>query len=84
MLGTSRAIATMLASVLVVAPAFAQPKASEKDKARANELVKQAIAKSQAKQHLEAIDLYLEAYAVVPASVVDVAAGDAVDVMLIT
>jgi len=66
MLGTSRAIATTLASVLVVAPALAQPKASEKDKARANELVKQAIAKSQAKQHLAAIDLYLEAYAVVP------------------
>ena len=66
MLGTSRAIATMLASVLVVAPAFAQPRASEKDKQAANALVKRAIAKSQAKQHTEAIDLYLEAYAVVP------------------
>lgn len=66
MLGPSRAIATMLASVLLVAPALAQPKVSDKDKRTANALVKRAIAKSQAKQHLEAIELYQQAYAVVP------------------
>lgn len=67
MVGTSRVIAAMLASVLVAGPALAQPKPpSDKDKALANDLVKQAIAKSQAKEHLDAIDLYLKAYAVVP------------------
>ncbi len=65
MLGTSRVTAMVMASLLVAAPALAQTP-SEKDKQFAGDLVKQAIAKSQAKQHAEAIDLYLKAYTVVP------------------
>lgn len=65
MLGTSRVTAMVMASLLVAAPALAQTP-SEKDKQFAGDLVKQAIAKSQAKQHNEAIDLYLKAYTVVP------------------
>ena len=46
---------------------MAQPKPpTAAEKQQAGELVKQAIAKSQEKDHLAAIDLYLKAYAVVP------------------
>src|SRR5689334_7238574 len=60
MLGPSRVVASVLASVLVVTPALAQP--SKKNEAQAQELVKKAIKASQAGDHLGAIDLYLEAY----------------------
>jgi serine/threonine-protein kinase len=72
MLGTSRVVAAVLASSLIVASgvgtvARAQPKApTPAEKQQAGDLVKQAIAKSQEKDHLGAIDLYLKAYAVVP------------------
>lgn len=66
MLGTSRVVATLLTSVLLVSPALAQKPPSDKDKAAAQELVKKAITKSQAKDHEAAIELYLKAYALVP------------------
>lgn len=56
----SRALAAALASLLAAAPALAQPKRPAPDPSM--ELVKQAIAKSQAGDHLGAIDLYLQAY----------------------
>lgn len=59
MLGPSRIVASILASVLMVTPALAQP---SKKEASAQELVKKAIKASQAGDHLGAIDLYLEAY----------------------
>jgi len=66
MLGTSRIVASFLASVLVISPALAQPK----DKgANAQELVKKAIAASKSGDHLGAIDLYLEAYKLAPVPV---------------
>ncbi len=66
MLGTPRVVATTLATLLLASPALAQPKQpSEKDKQIAGDLVKQAIAKSQAKDHLGAIELYQKAYATV-------------------
>lgn len=51
--------------MLAVLPAvaFAQ---SAKDKQKASEKVKQAIAKSQAGEHEAAIELYLEAYKIIP------------------
>ncbi len=46
---------------------MAQPKPpTAAEKQQAGDLVKQAIAKSQEKDHLAAIDLYLKAYSVVP------------------
>lgn len=57
-----RGLAT-LALCLVPAVALAQ---SPKDKQKAGELVKQAIAKSQAGDHQGAIDLYNEAYKLIP------------------
>ncbi|MBA3457054.1 MAG: hypothetical protein H0T42_28455, partial [Deltaproteobacteria bacterium] len=66
MLGTSRVVAAVLVSSLLAGTVLAQPKPpTPSEKQQANELVKQAIAKSQDKQHLAAIDLYLKAYAVV-------------------
>ena len=67
MMGTSRVVAAVLASSLLVGTVMAQPKPpTPAEKQQAGDLVKQAIAKSQDKDHLEAIDLYLKAYAVVP------------------
>ena len=57
-----RALAT-LALCLVPGLALAQ---SPKDKQKAGELVKQAIAKSQAGDHQGAVDLYNEAYKIIP------------------
>jgi opacity protein-like surface antigen len=51
---------------LAAAPVVAQPKVSDAVKARASELVKQAIAKSQAGDHAAAADLYEQAYILVP------------------
>ncbi|MGN6104523.1 MAG: hypothetical protein ACTHU0_05410 [Kofleriaceae bacterium] len=63
MTGTPRGLATLLASLLVAAPAWGQPRSQGQ---AAGELVRQAIAKSQAGDHLGAIDLYLQAYAMAP------------------
>jgi len=63
MMGLRRIVlACVMAMPLVAA---AQPKG---DKAQAQELVKKAIAKSQAGDHLGAIDLYLDAYRLAPLS----------------
>lgn len=70
MVGSSRVVAAALACVLATSPALAQPSASSeptpKQRQQAEKLVKQAIAKSQAKDHAAAIELYLQAYALVP------------------
>jgi len=67
MLGTSRVVAAVLTSSLLVGTVLAQPMKppTPAEKQQAGDLVKQAIAKSQDKDHLAAIDLYLKAYAVV-------------------
>ncbi len=62
-MGKFRALACVVA--LLPAAAFAQPKANSAT-AKAGELVKQAIAKSQAGDHDTAITLYLQAYTLVP------------------
>jgi tetratricopeptide (TPR) repeat protein len=63
----SRRATALLASFLVASPAFAEPKGpSEKDKQFAGELVKKAIARSQAGDHVAAIEIYLQAYTIVP------------------
>jgi tetratricopeptide (TPR) repeat protein len=70
MIGGSRRTAVVLASVLLASPALAEPKGpSEKDKQIAGELVKKAIARSQAGDHSAAIDIYLQAYTIVPNSI---------------
>jgi len=70
MMGGSRRIAALLASVLLANPALAQPKGpSDKDKQIAGDLVKKAIARSQAGDHSAAIDIYLQAYTIVPNSI---------------
>jgi hypothetical protein len=67
MLGTSRVVAAVLVSSMLVGTVMAQPKPpTAAEKQQAGDLVKQAIAKSQEKDHAAAIDLYLKAYAVVP------------------
>jgi tetratricopeptide (TPR) repeat protein len=67
MISGSRKATALLASVLAASPALAEPKApSEKDKQFASELVKKAIARSQAGDHSAAIEIYLQAFALVP------------------
>jgi tetratricopeptide (TPR) repeat protein len=67
--GGSRSLAALLATILVASPALAQRKApSERDKQFAGELVKRAIAKSQAGDHDAAIAIYKQAYATVASS----------------
>jgi tetratricopeptide (TPR) repeat protein len=68
MLGTSRVVAALCASLLIASPALAQPGAqpTPQQKQQAGDLVKQAITKSQNKDHEGAIELYLKAYAIVP------------------
>jgi tetratricopeptide (TPR) repeat protein len=73
MIGGSRGIAALLASSLVVSSVAAEPAkparpVSDKDKQVANDLVKKAIARSQAGDHSAAIDIYLQAYTIVPNS----------------
>ena len=69
MSGGSRSLAALVASCLIASPALAEPgKSSAKDKQVANELVKKAIARSQAGDHSAAIDIYLQAYTIVPNS----------------
>lgn len=62
-MGTSRAV--IVALVLAAAPATALAQ-SAKDKQKAGEKVKQAIAKSQAGEHEAAVALYEEAYKIIP------------------
>lgn len=64
MMGSLRAIACVL--VLAPALAAAQPPPTPKQKQEASDKVKKAIAKSQAGDHESAVDLYLEAYAIIP------------------
>jgi tetratricopeptide (TPR) repeat protein len=59
-----RFVALALALGLVAGSAAADP--NDKSKAKAGELVKLAIAKSQAGDHAEAIELYQQAYMLVP------------------
>jgi len=69
MSGGSRSVAALLATLLVASPALAQRKApSEKDKQLAGDLVKRAIARSQAGDHDAAIAIYQQAYATVASS----------------
>jgi hypothetical protein len=66
----SRIAAALLASLMLAAPAIADPKPpTEKDKQIAGDLVKKAIARSQANDHSAAIELYLQAYTIVPNSI---------------
>ncbi len=67
MLGRPGTLVVALASVLAAAPALAQPKSANRPPQDvANDLVKQAITKSQQGDHLAAIDLYLSAYSLIP------------------
>ena len=64
----SRVIA--LLALCLAGSAHAEPKPpTEKDRQIASELVKKAIAKSQAGEHAAAIDIYLQAYTIVPNSI---------------
>jgi tetratricopeptide (TPR) repeat protein len=64
MMGSIRASVLVLA--LTPAVALAQPPPTPAQKQVASEKVKKAIAKSQAGDHETAVDLYLEAYAIIP------------------
>jgi hypothetical protein len=74
MKGGSRSTAALVASAVLAGPALADaaPRAtkppSEKDRQVASDLVKKAIAKSEAGDHGAAIELYLKAYTIVPNS----------------
>jgi tetratricopeptide (TPR) repeat protein len=69
MIGGSRTGAALLASCLLAGPVHADPKGpTDKDKQVAGELVKKAIARSQAGDHSAAIEIYLQAYTIVPNS----------------
>ncbi|HEY5948428.1 MAG TPA: hypothetical protein VIV40_23185, partial [Kofleriaceae bacterium] len=64
MMGSLRAAALVL--VLVPAVASAQPQPTPQQKQQASDKVKKAIAKSQAGEHDVAVDLYLDAYQIIP------------------
>lgn len=80
MTGGSRSIAALVASALLASPALAEPRdarssddkdarpLSEKDRQLASDLVKKAIARSQAGDHNAAIEIYLQAYTLSPNS----------------
>ncbi len=61
--------AAIVASLCFASPALAQPNKPPTDaqKQQAGDLVKKAIAKSQAADHAGAIELYLQAYQLIPA-----------------
>jgi hypothetical protein len=63
-MGSSRA--TALALIVATTTAQAQPKPSQAQIQQAGDLVKKAIAKSQAGDHTLAIELYQQAYNVIP------------------
>src|SRR5215218_2872589 len=65
-MGRPRALAAALASLLVASPVLAQPKTDQQKQQLAGELVKKAITRSQEGDHLGAIDLYLQAYSLIP------------------
>jgi tetratricopeptide (TPR) repeat protein len=71
MMGISRrATAALCVSLLVAAPVAAQgPTPTPQQKQAAGDLTKQAIAKSQAGDHEKAIELYLQAYEIVPLAI---------------
>jgi tetratricopeptide (TPR) repeat protein len=62
-MGSLRSLAFV---VVVLAPALAAAQPSAKDKQQASDLVKKAIAKSQAGEHEVAAQLYLDAYKIIP------------------
>jgi hypothetical protein len=67
MTGRSRWVAVMMASVISVSPVFAQPKPPTEDqKQKVADLANKATAKGDKGEHVEAADLYLEAYKVYP------------------
>jgi tetratricopeptide (TPR) repeat protein len=68
MLGTNRVVAAILASALLAGQvALAQPtQPTPQQKAAVQELMKQAITKSQAGDHAGAIEIYQKAYATFP------------------
>lgn len=68
MFGGSRTTGALLATLLMTTPALAEPRPSERDKQAAGELVKKAIAKSQAGDHGAAIEIYRQAYTIIPDS----------------
>ncbi len=71
-MGFLRPTAAVVAAALITTPltSVAQPKPpTESQKAQVSELVKKAIAKSQAGDHTNAIDLYQQAYIIVPVPV---------------
>ncbi|HEY6177221.1 MAG TPA: hypothetical protein VIX73_22345, partial [Kofleriaceae bacterium] len=70
MTGALRPAAVVVAAMLATAaPAFAQSKQpSQKDLQTASDLVKKAIARSQAGDHAAAIKIYNQAYTLVPNS----------------
>lgn len=69
MKGGPPSIAALVASAVLAGPALADSKApSEKDRQLASDLVKKAIARSQAGDHSTAIEIYLQAYTIVPNS----------------
>src|SRR5437762_3387859 len=66
MLGTSRTVAAVLAAAMLVGQVglvAAQPTPTPAQKQQVQDIVKQAIAKSQAGDHAGAIELYRNAYA---------------------
>ncbi|MBS1120639.1 MAG: hypothetical protein H6Q90_2867 [Deltaproteobacteria bacterium] len=65
MLGSLRAFVVGV-SLCSVGLAVAQPKLTDAQKQQASDLVKKAIARSQADDHEVAIELYLQAYAIIP------------------
>jgi hypothetical protein len=69
MIGGSQKATALLASFLLATPALAEPKGqADKDKQLASDLVKKAIARSQAGDHAAAIEIYLQAYTIAPNS----------------
>lgn len=67
MLGGPRSPATLLAIILVSGTALADPTPkSQKDRQVASDMVKRAIARSEAGDHAGAIKIYLQAYALAP------------------
>jgi hypothetical protein len=71
-MGLFRPTAAVLAAALISSPllSYAQPKPpTDAQKAQVSELVKKAIAKSQANDHAGAIEIYQQAYGIVPVPV---------------
>lgn len=65
-MGSSRVLIAVLAIGAASSAALAQPQTTEKQRREAGDLVKKAIARSQAGDHGKAIELYLQAYQIAP------------------